>query len=123
MNAERVFIDVQKSHGELHKKISEINANLSVQQEAMVRVESDLDEADSILANTISEIASLPDAAIIRNEVEALKNQENYARKELTKAQSAHHTLQPQPTQQTPHIHHIQQNQQLHHIHQFLHQL
>ena len=77
LNAERVFIDVQKSHGELHKKISEINANLSVQQEAMVRVESDLDEAESILANTISEIASLPDAAIIRNEVEALKNQEN----------------------------------------------
>ena len=96
LNAEQIFFDVQKSHGELHKKISEINANLSIQQEAMVRVVSDLDEAGSILATTISEIASLPDTAIIGKEVETLKSQENYARTELTEAQSAHHNLQHQ---------------------------
>lgn len=96
LNAEQLFFDVQKSHGELHKKISEINANLSVQQEAMVRVVSDLDEAGSILATTISEIASLPDTAIIGKEVETLKSQENYARTELTEAQSTHHNLQHQ---------------------------
>ena len=96
LNAEQIFFDVQKSHGELHKKISEINANLSVQQEAMVRVVSDVDEAGSILANTISEIASLPDTTIIGEEVEALKSQENYARTELTEAQSTHHNLQHQ---------------------------
>ena len=96
LNAEQIFFDVQKSHGELHKKISEINANLSVQQEAMVRVVSDVDEAGSILANTISEIASLPDTAIIGKEVETLKSQENYARTELTEAQSTHHNLQHQ---------------------------
>ena len=96
LNAEQIFIDVQKSHGELHKKISENNANLSIQQEAMVRVVSDLDEAESILATTISEIASLPDTTIIGEEVEALKSQENQARTELTEAQTAHHNLQRQ---------------------------
>ena len=62
----------------------------------MVRVVSDLDEAGSILATTISEIASLPDTAITGKEVETLKSQENYARTELTEAQSAHHNLQHQ---------------------------
>jgi len=93
-HAELTNVNAQKTFGELQQRALETDTKLSARQEALLRVVTDLDEVECVLAETIAETTSLPNAVVSQERVDTLRSQASEARSTLIDTQSKYDNLQ-----------------------------